>query len=62
MKTSEYQVIQNFLRQSCGVVLGENKQYLVVNRLTSLLARFNLASFSDLVACLQANNLSSKNR
>ncbi len=51
----EYKAIGNFLSHSCGIVLGENKQYLVQNRLSFLLKKFDFSSFSDLVSCLQSN-------
>ena len=54
---NEYKIIQQFLSQSCGIVLGENKQYLVKNRLAGLLVKYDLASFSELSASLQASSL-----
>lgn len=48
----EYSAFQHFLRQSCGIEIGENKQYLVKNRLMGVLKAFNLASFSELLADL----------
>lgn len=56
MTENDYKTIQHFLSQSCGIVLGENKQYLVKNRLTRLLAEFEVASFSDLALKLQSNS------
>jgi chemotaxis protein methyltransferase CheR len=56
MTTSDYNVIQYFLSQSCGIVLGDSKQYLVKNRLTSLLHKFELKSFEELAAMLQKNS------
>ena len=56
MTISEYKAIQKFLSESCGIVLGENKQYLVENRLANLLVQFGLASFSELVRLIQTNN------
>jgi len=55
MTINEYKIIQNYLSQSCGIVLGENKQYLVKNRLSSLLKMFDLASFSELTHSLQTS-------
>ena len=52
---NEYKVIQQFLSKSCGIVLGESKQYLVKNRLSGLLVKLDLASFSELSAFLQAS-------
>ena len=56
---NEYKIIQQFLSQSCGIVLGREKQYLVKNRLSGLLVKFDLASFSELSAFLQASSPSS---
>ncbi|MBA6389476.1 protein-glutamate O-methyltransferase CheR [Colwellia sp. BRX10-3] len=45
-----YDQFRIFLEQQCGIVLGESKQYLVKSRLTPLMAKFDVASLSDLVA------------
>lgn len=58
MTSNEYKTIQAFLSQSCGIVLGESKQYLVKNRLSGLLLKFDLASFSELTSIIQTNSLS----
>ncbi len=52
---NDYQIFQQFLSQSCGIVLGESKQYLVINRLSCLLEKFDLISFSELAGFLQAS-------
>jgi len=44
-----YHQFREFLEQQCGIVLGENKQYLVKSRLAPLMAKFNVASLGDLV-------------
>lgn len=59
MTLNEYNIIQHFLKESCGIELGENKQYLVKNRLNNLLKKFDLASFSVLANSLQTYNSSS---
>ncbi|MFW5443064.1 MAG: CheR family methyltransferase [Methylococcaceae bacterium] len=56
MNSNEYKIIQNFLSQSCGIVLSDTKQYLVKNRLSSLLLKFDFASFSELSAVLNSNS------
>ncbi len=38
-----------FLEQQCGIVLGENKQYLVRSRLSSLLYSFNMEDLDTLI-------------
>lgn len=46
----EYILFRNFLEQQCGIVLGDNKQYLVKSRLAPLMQRFGVATLSELVA------------
>lgn len=46
----EYQAFQSFLENACGIVLGENKHYLVNSRLSKLMREENIASLSDLVS------------
>ncbi len=45
----EYVLFRDFLEQQCGIVLGDNKQYLVKSRLAPLMQRFGVASLSELV-------------
>lgn len=56
----EYQSIGLFLAQNCGIVLGEGKQYLLRNRLLPVLSKFQLSSYTELVAGLQSNLSSSE--
>lgn len=46
---SEYTRFRNFLEQQCGIVLGENKLYLVKSRLAPLMNRFDVTSLSELI-------------
>jgi chemotaxis protein methyltransferase CheR len=46
---NDYEAFKQFLESSCGVLLGENKQYLVINRLQRVSRDFNIENFSDLV-------------
>lgn len=45
----EYGAFRLFLEKSCGIVLGESKQYLVRSRLSPLLKRHHFATLSELV-------------
>ncbi|MGI5309254.1 CheR family methyltransferase [Rheinheimera sp. WS51] len=45
----EYKQFRDFLELQCGIVLGENKQYLVKSRLAPLMQRFSVDSLSELV-------------
>jgi chemotaxis protein methyltransferase CheR len=53
--SEEYQAFREFLEKSSGIVLGDNKHYLVTSRLTSIMLEFNVASFSQLMAQLLKN-------
>ena len=44
-----YHQFREFLEQQCGIVLGENKQYLVKSRLAPLMSKFNVESLGNLV-------------
>ncbi len=44
-----YHQFREFLEQQCGIVLGENKQYLVKSRLAPLMSKFGVESLGDLV-------------
>ena len=46
---SEYRVFCEFLEQQCGIVLGDNKMYLVKSRLSPLMTRFGIESLGELV-------------
>ncbi|MGR9115546.1 MAG: CheR family methyltransferase [Gammaproteobacteria bacterium] len=54
MNLQDFKFIQQFLAQSCGIVLSDSKQYLVRNRLAGLLERYRMASFNNLIAAMQA--------
>ena len=44
-----YAQFRTFLEQQCGIVLGENKQYLVKSRLAPLMVNFNVETLGELV-------------
>lgn len=46
---NNYTKFRKFLEQECGIVLGENKQYLVKSRLTPLLAKFTIPTLNELI-------------
>lgn len=49
----EYRDFRIFLEKACGIVLGENKQYLVSSRLTRVMHDFGLTSFGQLVSAVK---------
>jgi len=50
LQQGEYDQFRTFLEQQCGIVLGDNKLYLVKSRLAPLMARFGVDTLSALVA------------
>ena len=52
----EYQAFREYLEDVCGIMLGENKHYLVTSRLQKLLPGNGIDSFGDLVTKLRSGN------
>jgi len=50
---SEYESFRKFLAATCGILLGDNKQYLVASRLNKLMAEHKIDNLSVLVDNLQ---------
>lgn len=51
----EFEAFRKFLQEACGILLGDNKQYLVTSRLGKIMAQQNLASLTDLMREMQRN-------
>jgi len=49
----EYDSFRGFLENACGIVLGDNKQYLISSRLTALLTEYRIPSLGALVERLR---------
>jgi chemotaxis protein methyltransferase CheR len=49
LDAKSYHQFRTFLEEQCGIVLGENKQYLVKSRLTPLMSKFSVSSLGELV-------------
>ncbi|MBY4675917.1 CheR family methyltransferase [Marinobacterium arenosum] len=49
---NDFALFSRFLEDSCGIVLSENKQYLVQSRLGKILQEQQVSSLSDLVSRL----------
>src|SRR5688572_30087594 len=46
---AEFDQFRQFLEDACGISLGDNKQYLVTNRIRRILEENNITSFGGLV-------------
>ncbi len=55
----DYQQFQVFLQEACGIVLGDNKQYLVANRMRRILDELQINSLGQLVQIIGQNPRSS---
>lgn len=53
LSLDEFRVFQGFLRESCGIVLDEGKQYLIKNRLTGLSQDHGFASPGEMARALR---------
>lgn len=49
----EYETFKLFLQDACGILLGDNKQYLVKSRLRRILEENDLNSFGELLGRLK---------
>ncbi len=52
LNAAEYEQFKEFLERSCGLVLGDNKHYLVTSRLTGLLDEYRVGSVGELIKLL----------
>lgn len=50
LSSDDYQRFRTALQKDSGILLGDNKQYLVTSRLMPLLSRFNCDNLSELIA------------
>jgi chemotaxis protein methyltransferase CheR len=53
IKPEDYERFRRFLETSCGIVLGDNKQYLVLSRLSGLMVRHDAEDLGALVTRLE---------
>lgn len=53
LSQSDYDAFQIYLETACGIVLGNNKHYLVTSRLNRLTDDFSFSSLSELLTNLQ---------
>lgn len=53
---AEFDQFRQFLEDACGISLGDNKQYLVTNRMRRLMDEHKIANFGDLVRSLRQGN------
>lgn len=50
---AEFDQFRHFLEDACGISLGDNKQYLVTNRMRRLMDEHKIGTFGELVRALK---------
>jgi chemotaxis protein methyltransferase CheR len=55
-KSEEYKHFRAFLEEACGILLGDNKAYLVNSRLNPVLIKYELKNLNQLVSMLKASS------
>jgi len=53
IEPKDYEDFRLFLEKSCGLVLGDNKHYLVTSRLSRLMDEFSVGTVSELLRMLR---------
>ena len=53
---NEYDIFRRYLEDACGIVLGENKHYLVTSRLKRVTEEFSFPSLSEMMSTLVKGN------
>lgn len=54
LSKEQYDHFRSFLEESCGIVLGDNKHYLVTSRLNRLTKEFSFQSLNDMIDSLRS--------
>lgn len=62
ISAAEYEEFRQFLEDACGILLGDNKHYLVQSRLGKMVADTSVASLGELVGQLRRETPGSKLR
>ncbi len=58
MTEFEYRAFREFLEKACGIVLGENKQYLITSRMKKILSEFKLGTLGELMEEIRRERVS----
>jgi chemotaxis protein methyltransferase CheR len=59
MRREDYQEFRAFLADTCGLILGDDKQYLVSSRLSPLMLEFSIVSVRELIDRLRRDRRAS---
>lgn len=62
MRSEEYQIITKYIYDVCGIALGDNKEYLISQRLSDIAEEFSCATLEDFAKLLQTRSFDSNLR
>lgn len=62
MRTEEYKIIIKYIYDVCGIALGDNKEYLISQRLSSIAEEFSCDTLEDFAKLLQTRSFDSNLR
>lgn len=48
----DYDAFRKFLQDACGILLGDNKQYLVTSRLNKIMAQHGMTTLGELIKAI----------
>ncbi|OOV88508.1 CheR family methyltransferase [Oceanospirillum linum] len=51
----DYNAFRKFLQDACGILLGDNKQYLVTSRLNKIMAQHGMTTLGELIKAITSN-------
>lgn len=54
--SEDFRLFQRFLDTACGIVLGDNKQYLAANRLRRIMEELQLTTLHELIQRIESRN------
>ncbi|MCI0444337.1 protein-glutamate O-methyltransferase CheR, partial [bacterium] len=60
VSAAQFKIFQDFLAETCGIRLGDNKHYLLKSRLSGIIGKIGITSIDELVTRLVAGKLSER--
>ncbi|MDX1318875.1 MAG: protein-glutamate O-methyltransferase CheR [Oceanospirillum sp.] len=55
LDTKDYDAFRKFLQDACGILLGDNKQYLVTSRLNKIMAQHGMTTLGELIKAITSH-------
>lgn len=55
LTSKEFSLFQSYIKKSCGIIINEDKSYLIESRLIRLLVDYGFETFEELYSMIEAN-------